>query len=80
MKDKKQKNARSDLSSLARSHSIRSNIKLTVIAVFATLFFGAFFAFLGLYAARSEPIYLAVSVGFAVLALLSLFALNRFRR
>ena len=71
---------RSEAESLARSHSVASNAKLTFLVLLAAIFFAAFFVALGFYAVREDTLFLVLSMGSGVIALIGLFLINRFRR
>ena len=67
-------------SSLARSHAVRSNIKLTLITLLAALLFALLFAALTLYAVLENDLWLGIALGAGGLDVFDLIVIYRFKR
>lgn len=76
----KQYPVKNDAASLARSHSVESNARLTALCAFSSLCFGGSFAGIGYHLARTSPVALGVGVVCAVFFAACVWGLAAFRR
>lgn len=71
---------RTEEASLKRSHSMVSNLKLTLISLCTALFFSAVYPLFALYAVKNDGTFFALGVAAGLFAVLFGSLLARFRR